>query len=611
MAVSVDHLLRRVEKPGRYIGGEYHSVVKDHGGRTTMAFAFPDLYDLGMAYVGMQILYSILNDRDDLVCERVFAPARDMEALMREEGIPLFSMETKTPLRDFDVVGFTLQYEMSFTNILNMLDLAQIPLHGEDRTEEDPLIICGGPCAFNPEPLADFVDVFLIGDGEDLLPEVVERYGKSESKAAFYRDICSLQGVYVPSLYEVSYNEDQTVKAVVPKVPYAPKTILRAFVEDLSSAPYPEKPIVPLVDVAQDRAVIEIFRGCTRGCRFCQAGMLYRPVREREPEEILAMAEHILDNTGHDELSLLSLSTLDYSRFEELAFPLIDLCAKRNVGLSLPSLRLDSVSFRVLEEIQKYRKTGLTFAPEAGTQRMRDVINKNITEEDIFGGISQAVALGWKHLKLYFMMGLPGETYEDLDGIADIAERVMELAREANGGQMGRFTVTVSVANFVPKPFTPFQWVGQDEDFTAKHDHLREKMRIKGVTFNYHDDPVSKLEAVFARGDRRTGYFLEEAWRNGCGFDSWSEQFNGVGWEMAKEAFEEKFGYSTEFYRTRVRPFDEVLPWDHIDCGVTKEFLRKEMEKAAKAVTTPDCRQGCQNCGINTKTHCPLGGIYA
>lgn len=614
-SIHIESLLKKVEKPGRYIGGEFNEIRKEHGDcAATFAFAFPDLYEIGMSYMGMQILYNIINHEEDLVCERVFAPAVDMESLMRKEGIPLFTLESKTPVREFDVLGFTLQYEMSFTNVLNMLDLAGIPPRASERDDSMPLIIAGGPCAYNPEPLSAFVDVFLIGDGEENLPALLRLYGENKasggSREEFLKAAVKIDGVYVPSFYEPVYNEDNTLREVRKLYEGAPDRVRKAIVTDLDPAEYPVKPLVPMIETVQDRAVVELFRGCTRGCRFCQAGMIYRPVRERSPKKIFEIADAITKNTGQDEMTLLSLSTSDYSRFEEMATDLIGLCSERHVGLSLPSLRLDSFSFQVLNEIQKYRKSGLTFAPEAGTQRLRDVINKNITEENIYAAVRQAIELGWKHIKFYFMMGLPGETLEDLDGIAQIARTVMQINREMHVAGSGRFNVTVSVSNFVPKAHTPFQWAPQDADFTEKHDYLAQRMKIKGVSFHYHDDPISRLEAVFARGDRRTADFLEAAWRNGCIFDSWSENYSAEGWLAAEEAFRGKYGYGTDFYRTRERDYEEVLPWDLIDCGVSKAYLMKEMENAGKAVTTDDCRKHCNGCGVNTWTDCPLEGIH-
>ena len=598
-------LLKKVNKPGRYIGGEYNQIIKnDDLTDVRFAFAFPDLYEIGMSYVGMQILYNLLNHTEGVACERVFAPAGDMEAAMRKEGIPLFSLETCRDVRDFSILGFTLQYEMSYTNILNMLDLAGIPLLAEERTEDDPLVVGGGPCAYNPEPLAAFFDLFLIGDGESLLPAICRLRRETNSREEFLRAACRLDGVYVPSFYRVHYHEDGRIAGFEKLYDEAPDRVLRAFVQDLDKAPYPEKPLVPLIEVAQDRAVVETFRGCTRGCRFCQAGMIYRPVREREPETVQHLAAAQLANTGQEELSLLSLSTSDYSRFQSMTTSLIDMCSREDVSLSLPSLRLDSFNVEVLHRIQQYKKSGLTFAPEAGTQRMRDVINKNITEEDIFGAVRQAIRLGWKKIKLYFMMGLPGETLDDLAGIAEIAQKIMEISREENGPGKGRFTLNISVSNFVPKPFTPFQWVGQDEDFYEKHDFLREKLKIKGVQFNYHDSPVSTLEAVFARGDRRTADLLLAAYEAGCRFDSWSEDFR---WDKWQEAMA-RSGIDPAFYATRQRDPSEILPWDLIDCGVSKAYLLREYEKSQQGATTRDCRSGCTGCGINRHVVCPLDG---
>lgn len=602
---DIEKLLKRVEKPARYTGGEVNSVIKNPAeADVRFAFAFPDTYEIGMSYMGLQILYNILNMQDYVYCERVFAPAMDMEKLMREENVPLFSIETKTPIKEFDILGFTLQYEMSYTNILNMLNLAGIPMMSADRDDSYPLLVAGGPCAFNPEPLADFFDLFLIGDGEEILPAITDLYRKCDSKKEFLKKACQMTGVYVPSFYDVKYNEDGTVAAYIKNYENAPEKVGKCLIDDIEPLPFPTKNIVPFIDVVHDRASVESFRGCTRGCRFCQAGMIYRPVRERKPETILALAEEQLKNTGHEELSLLSLSTSDHSCFEPLALELVKKCAEKHVNLSLPSLRLDSFSFNVLNEIQKYKKSGLTFAPEAGTQRLRNVINKSITEEDIYGAVRKAIELGWKQIKLYFMIGLPTETYEDLDGIAEIAKNILDINYEINGRKGGRFNVTVSVSNFVPKPHTPFQWFGQNtyEEFIEKHKYLSEKLRMKNVTFHYHDSPISVLEAVFARGDRRTGKLLVQAYENGCVFDSWSEFFNMEGWEKAFK----QTGLSKDFYATRHRTYDEVMPWDIIDSYISKDFLISENEKSA---ITRDCRSGCVGCGINRKTTCALEGI--
>lgn len=610
---KLDEILKQVEKPGRYIGGEVNSAEKEEQDiKVRMAFAFPDLYEIGMSYLGMQILYNAVNKTEGLYCERVFQPAPDMEKMMREEGVPLFTLETKTPVKDADMVGFTLQYEMSFSTILNMLSLAGIPLMAEDRGEEWPVIAAGGPCSFNPEPLADFIDVFLIGDGEALLPEVLKLQAeckeKGMSKQEFLEEACKLEGVYVPSFYRAEYEDDGTLKRLCKLNEKAPDKIKKNIIADIEEAVFPVKPVIPMVEAVHDRAVTETFRGCTRGCRFCQAGMIYRPVRERSKEKIIQLSKEQIEATGNDELSLLSLSTSDHSQFQELTLELMEYCKANNVSLSLPSLRIDKFAFDVLGKIQEYKKSGLTYAPEAGTQRLRDVINKGVTEDDIYKSAEEAIRLGWRHIKLYFMIGLPTETYEDLDGIAQIAQSIIDINHRYNGPKGGRFRLTVSVSNFVPKADTPFQWERQNtpEEFHEKHRYLEQKLKIKGVTFNYHDSFTSVCEAVFARGDRRCGRALTEAYKMGAKLDGWSEHFKAEIWKKAFEAS----GIKPEFYAFRERPSEELLPWEHIDCGVSKAFLMKEREKAYKAATTDDCRHGCSGCGINSRVKCRMEGIY-
>jgi radical SAM family uncharacterized protein len=603
-----------VTKPGRYIGGELNSVEKDPKDMVTrFGFAFPDTYEIGMSYLGLQIIYKLLNDLPGVYCERIFAPALDMEQQMRDKGLPLFTLETKTPAKELDMLGFTLQYELSYTNVLNMLDLAGIPLKSSERNESHPFIIGGGTCAFNPEPMADFFDFFLVGDGEEALPALCKAHSdwkkRQGNRKDFLSTIASIDGVYVPSFYEVQYKKDGTIESIVKIWPEAPDRIRKNIVTDMDAAPFSTEPIVPLIEVVHDRSVMELFRGCTRGCRFCQAGMIYRPVRERSKDCVMDLIEKQLSATGHDELSLLSLSTSDYSEFEELTTELVRKGKEKNVAISLPSLRLDRFSFQVLDEIQGYKKTGLTFAPEAGTQRLRDVINKCITDDDIYNSMRQAIELGWTSVKLYFMIGLPTETVEDLDGIAKIAENIMEIYYEHNRGRKGsKFKVNVSASNFVPKPHTPFQWFAQDspEQLREKQQYLKEKFKkIKGTQFAYHGTEASRIEAVLARGDRRQADAIYKAWKSGCKFDGWSEHLKYDKWI---EAFEDA-GLDPDFYTSGRICEGDILPWSIIDIGVSEAYLRSEWKKALLGQQTPDCRIGCTGCGINRYVTCEMEGI--
>ena len=601
----IEALMQSVQKPVRYMGGEYGAVMKDpEQVDVRYAFLFPDTYEVGMSHLGMRILYHIINRREDTWCERVFTPWVDMSAEMRAAGVPLFSLESRTPVKDFDLLGVTLQYEMSFTNVLEALDLAGIPLRREDRTDADPFVICGGPCAFNPEPLTPFVDLVAIGDGEEETLATIDVYKQWKAsglpREEYLRMAAQIPGIYVPSLYDVTYNEDGTVASIAPKPGSgAPEVVRKALVSDLNAADYPDKLIVPYGEIVHNRIMLEIFRGCTRGCRFCQAGMIYRPVRERSMEHLLAMAEHLVANTGYDEISLMSLSSGDYSCLPELAHQMVEKFAKKRVKISLPSQRIDAILTDTLKETQKVRKTALTLAPEAGTQRLRDVINKGVTEDDLIRSVSDAFEQGWSAVKLYFMIGLPTETDEDVLGIADLARKVracyFAVPKEKRAPGL---RITVSASVFVPKNFTPFQWCGQldSETVIRRQMLLRDELRkIKGVDFKYHAPDLSYIEAVFARGDRRMADVLERAWKLGCRFDGWSDQYRHDLW---LRAFEET-GLDPDFYALRERPLDELLPWDHLDAGVTKAFLRREWEKAQRAERTQDCRKGCVGCGMN------------
>ena len=600
----IDKLMSKVLKPSRYLGAEFNSITKNpEEVDVRYAFMFPDVYEVAMSHLGMKILYHTLNKRDDTWCERVCSPWPDMHKLMEENDIPLFSLESRTPVKDFDILGITLQYEMSFTNILSALKLAGIELYQKDR-KSGPFVICGGPCAFNPEPLAPFVDVFTLGDGEEAIHQTVELYKDWKKKGQtrdeyLLRAAKEVDGAYVPSLYDISYNEDGTIAAITPKAGTGAKELVfKALVNDLTSTDYPEKLIVPYGEVVHDRIMLEIFRGCTRGCRFCQAGMIYRPVRERNMDTLLEIAEKLVKATGFDEISLMSLSSGDYSCLPELAHEMITRFMKKRVKISLPSQRIDAFLKDTLKETQKVRKTALTLAPEAGTQRLRDVINKGVTEEDLIRAVTDAFEEGWSAVKLYFMIGLPTETDEDVLGIADLAEKVRKcyfsVPKEKRSPGL---RITVSASVFVPKAHTPFQWSGQLDRETVRR---RQKMlkaelnKVKGVDFKYHESDVSFIEAVFARGDRRLSEVLVKANELGCKFDGWTEFFDSEKWA---EAFQEA-NINPDFYALRAYGLDEVLPWSHIDSGVSMEFLKREWEKAQRGEITHDCRKGCVGCGM-------------
>ena len=597
-----DDILYRVEKPARYIGGELNSYNKDKNSvDIRYAFCFPDVYEVAMSHLGTKILYHLMNEREDTFCERCFAPWPDMEKLLRENNIPLGTLETKDSLSEFDILGFTLQYEMSYTNILNMLDMCNIPVRASKRGEEYPIIMMGGPCAYNPEPLYDIADVFILGEGEEVTHDVLDIYKemKGKPKTEYLRAISKIQGVYVPSLYDVAYNEDGTIKEMTPKYEDVPKTVKKRIVADFNANNSPEKFIVPYTEIIHDRIVIETFRGCTRGCRFCQAGMIYRPVREKTTEKLMEEIDVLVKNTGYEEISLSSLSICDYSNIQNLIFSLIEKYGKDKIGVSIPSIRIDAFSVDLIKEIQKVRKTGLTFAPEAGTQRMRDVINKGVTEEDLLRSARNAFESGWSTIKLYFVIGLPYETVEDVEGIAHLAEKVVEEYFHVPRDVRKRgLRVTVSTSILVPKPFTPFQWapMNQVPEVREKISSLRDAIKSKAINYNWHESALSFLEAVFARGDRKLCDVLVKAFEKGARFDGWNEYFN---FELWQEAFEE-CGVDGEFYAYRERSYDEILPWEFIDIGVSKKYLISENEKAKEMVLTPDCRERCTGCGINT-----------
>lgn len=599
---DVESILLKVQKPGRYVGGEINSIIKDKKDiNIRFAFCFPDTYEIGMSHLGIKILYGLYNTIDDVWCERVFAPWDDMEEQMRKNNIPLYGLESGDPIREFDFVGFTLQYELSYSNVVNMLDLAGITKLACERCENEPLVICGGPCACNPEPLADFVDIFSLGEGEEVSIELFDLYRECKkngvSKKEFLKKAAQIEGIYIPSLYSVEYNEDNTIKSVTAH-DGAPNKVKKRIIKDLDNVYYPDNFVVPSIEIVHDRAVAEVFRGCIRGCRFCQAGFIYRPVREKSYKTVDSQAHSLCGKTGYDEVSLCSLSTSDYTEIQSLLNSMLEWSEDERVSISLPSLRVDGFSPELMEKIHKVRRSGLTFAPEAGTQRLRDTINKNVCEEELINTCSVAFSGGWTSVKLYFMIGLPTETLDDVAGIAELGQKVVNAYYNNPNKPKGKsVNVTVSASSFVPKPFTPFQWEPQDtiDMLHEKQKHLVSSIRTKKITANWHDADTSFLEGVFARGDRRLGRVLLKAWEKGCKFDGWSDFFNLERW---MEAFEE-CGIDPAFYANRRRSLDEVLPWDHLDYGVSKNFLKSELEKAYKSVTTPHCRQKCSGCGAN------------
>jgi len=601
-----ERVLMSVEKPARYIGNELNAVMKDKDAvNVRFVMCFPDVYEIGMSHLGIQILYHMFNEMNDVWCERVYSPWPDLDKIMRQENIPLFALESQDPVRDFDFLGITLQYEMCYTNILQILDLSRIPLYSSERGENDPIVIGGGPCAYNPEPIADFFDLFYIGEGEVTYRQLIDVYESASenhlSRREFLEKASKVPGIYVPSLYEVSYNEDGTIRDFSPIKDNIPQRVRKQVVMDLSGAVYPERPIVPFIRATQDRVVLELQRGCIRGCRFCQAGYIYRPVRERSLETLESFGGRMLDNTGYDEITLSSLSSSDYRSLEGIVDYLCEDCKEKRINIELPSLRIDTFSLNVMNKIQDVHKGGLTFAPEAGTQRMRDVINKGLTEQDILAGADKAFHSGWNKVKLYFMLGLPTERTEDVEGIPELAEKVAQLYYQIpKEERQGRCTVSTSSSFFIPKPFTPFQWSGMisEKECLEKAASVREvfkrKPHWKSLKYQYHSPDVSVLEGIFARGDRKLSRLLLAAYRNGCMFDAWTELFNKKAWDDAIA----ETGVSLAFYN-RERKLDEKLPWDFIDIGVTKEHMLREWEKAIAGTVTPNCREKCAGCGAS------------
>ncbi len=600
-----DEILLKIEKPARYIGGEVNSVMKNKD-QVDIRFVmcFPDVYEIGMSHLGIQILYDMFNRREDVWCERVYSPWLDLDKVMREKNIPLFALESQEPVREFDFLGITIQFEMCYTNILQVLELSHIPLHAKDRTEADPIVIGGGPCTYNPEPLAEFFDIFYMGEGETVYDELLDAYkdwkASGKSRREFLERAARIKGLYVPGFYDVEYNEDGTLKAFAPNNAHAPATVKKQVVMDVTDCPYPMKPVVPFIKATQDRVVLEIQRGCIRGCRFCQAGMIYRPTRERNVDKLKEYARTMLKNTGHEEISLSSLSSSDYSELKELVIFLIDEFKDKGINISLPSLRIDAFSLDVMSKVQDIRKSSLTFAPEAGSQRMRNVINKGLTEEDILSGAGQAFEGGWNKVKLYFMLGLPTETEEDMREIAWLSDRVARRYYEIPKEQRnGKCQITASSSFFVPKPFTPFQWATMfpAEEYMRRASVVKEEFNAqlnrKSLKYNWHDAQTTVLEGVMARGDRKVGAVIEEAYRLGCLFDSWTESLRNDLWMQAFK----NTGIEISFYNLRQRDADELFPWDFIDIGVSRRFLRKEWERAMNAEVTPNCRMQCSGCG--------------
>ncbi|EHK2440110.1 TIGR03960 family B12-binding radical SAM protein [Clostridium perfringens] len=602
MVRITDDILYRVEKPSRYVGGELNEVIKDPKEvDIRFGFCFPDVYEVGMSHLGSRILYHVLNQRKDTYCERVYAPWPDMEKLMRENNIPLYALETKDPINEFNFLAFTLQYEMSYTNILNMLNMGGIPLRASERTEKDPLVIAGGPCAYNPEPLYDIVDIFQLGEGEEGLNDLLDLYQKHKdnfNKEAYLREASHIPSVYIPALYDVTYNEDGTIKEFIPKYDDVPKKVKKRIINNFDQVDFPESLIVPYSEIVHDRVVLELFRGCTNGCRFCQAGMIYRPVREKSRKTLLDQARKMLKATGYDEVSLVSLSTCDYSDIQGLVKDLIEEHGKNNVSVALPSIRVDAFSVDLLKEIQKVRKTGLTFAPEAGSQRMRDVINKGLSEERILEAAKNAFESGWSTIKLYFILGVPYETVEDAAEIGLLAEKIADqyFAVPKHIRNKG-LRITVSTSILVPKPFTPFQWAPMEkmDIVTEKINAVKGAIKSRSIVYNYHEQKTSYMEAVLARGDRRLCDVLIKAYEKGAKFDGWSEYFD---FELWQEALAE-CNVDGDFYVYRQRSYDEILPWDFIDIGVTRKYLERENEKAKTGEPTQNCRKGCTGCGVN------------